>query len=125
MAGIFKEGAQWFNDWHQKRKIRRQKHQIGNVEPDFSTIFRGKWAFVDSQTQRKHIMFINSDLQIIIDGKLLEGHIIGLNSDLLTFLDHYGFQLKIFAEHQHPIKIYDESSGETYEIADMNQHQDN
>ncbi|GAF40380.1 hypothetical protein FC83_GL000724 [Agrilactobacillus composti DSM 18527 = JCM 14202] len=120
MADLFKHSIRWLNDRSQRRKIKRHAKVVENVEPDFSTIFQGKWAFVDPHTKKEHHMVINEQLKIVIDGKLLDGHIIGLSSDLLTFLDHYGFQLKIFAQDFHPAKIYDESSGETYEISDKN-----
>lgn len=116
MADTFQK----FNDWIQKRKVKKHVQAVENVEPDYSTIFAGKWAFIDSKTKKEHAMWIDQDLNITIDHKILDGHIIGLNSNLLTFLDHYGFQLKIFAETNHPAKIYDESSGETYDIVDRN-----
>lgn len=120
MADIFKQGAQWLNSWAQKRRVEQHAQAVENVEPDYSTIFAGKWAFIDAHTKKVHKMFLDQELNITIDDKLLDGHIIGLNSELLTFLDHYGFQLKIFAENYHPVKIYDESSGETYDISDEN-----
>lgn len=120
MADIFKQSAQKLNSWIQKRKVKRHIQTVENIEPDYSAIFAGKWAFIDSQTKKEHTMTIDQDLNVAIDHKVLDGHLIGLNSNLLTFLDHYGFQLKIFAQSNRPIKIYDESSGETYDIVDRN-----
>ncbi|MFD1672973.1 DUF4828 domain-containing protein [Agrilactobacillus yilanensis] len=120
MADIFKQSAQRLNDWVQKRRVKQHAQAVEHVEPDYSTIFAGKWAFIDAHTKKEHAMLIDQDLKITIDHKKLDGHIIGLSSELLTFLDHYGFQLKIFAQDRRPAKIYDESSGETYDIVDRN-----
>lgn len=93
---------------HRKQQQKRQ--------PDLSLRYAGTWAFTDPQTKQKHEMSIGRDFTIRIDRKELPGRIIGLDGEQLVFLDHYGFQLKVFANHLGPIEIYDESSDQTYPV---------
>ncbi|WP_125767561.1 DUF4828 domain-containing protein [Lapidilactobacillus wuchangensis] len=93
---------------HRKQQQKRQ--------PDLSLRYAGSWAFTDPQTKQKHEMSIGRDFTIKIDQKELPGRIIGLDGEQLVFLDHYGFQLKVFANHLGPIEIYDESSDQTYPV---------
>ncbi|MFD1411170.1 DUF4828 domain-containing protein [Lapidilactobacillus gannanensis] len=93
---------------HRKQQQKRQ--------PDLSLRYAGSWSFTDPQTKQKHEMAIGRDFTIKIDQKELPGRIIGLDGEQLVFLDHYGFQLKVFANHLGPIEIYDESSDQTYPV---------
>lgn len=109
--GINKVGRFLTRSHHRKQQQKRQ--------PDLSLRYAGNWAFVDPKTKHKHVMTIEPDLRIKIDHRILPGRIIGLDEEQLVFLDHYGFQLKVYANAHGPFEIYDESSELTYAITNL------
>lgn len=97
------------------QQSRFRKHQQKR-QPDLAIKYAGKWRFHDTKTQHTHVMEIGQDFSIKIDHRLLPGRLIKLDENELIFLDHYGFQLKVYADYICPVEIYDEASDQTYPI---------
>lgn len=95
----------------------QKKAEAKISENDPKSIYIGNWTFIDQLTKRTHVLTISNDLTITIDAQALPGEIIGLTTTSLTFLDHYGYQLKVIADQEHPVEIYDEAENSTYSIS--------
>lgn len=116
VSDIYSAGIHGINQVSRFLTKTRHRKQQKKRQPDLALRYAGDWAFVDPKTNQKHDMSISPDFAIMIDHRELPGRIIGLDSDQLVFLDHYGFQLKVFANHNGPSEIYDESSNRTYPV---------
>lgn len=116
VSDIYSAGIHGINQVSRFLTQNRHRKQQQKRQPDLSLRYAGDWAFIDPKTNQKHDMSISPDFAIMIDQRELPGRIIGLDSDQLVFLDHYGFQLKVFANHNGPSEIYDESSNRTYPV---------
>ncbi|KRN28323.1 hypothetical protein IV38_GL001321 [Lactobacillus selangorensis] len=86
------------------------------AQDELAQAYVGIWHFVDGPTNKKHSLQILSNLSIKLDGQVLDGQIIGVTITTLTFLDHYGYQLKINADETGPYEIYDEAEDRSYQI---------
>ncbi|WP_261806243.1 DUF4828 domain-containing protein [Lapidilactobacillus luobeiensis] len=116
ISDIYAAGIHGINQVSRFLTQTRHRKQQQKREPDLSLRYGGDWSFIDPKTNQKHDMAIGRDFTIKIDHKALPGRIIGLDAEQLVFLDHYGFQLKVFANHLGPVEIYDESSNQTYPV---------
>lgn len=116
ISDIYAAGIHGINQVSRFLTQTRHRKQQQKREPDLSLRYGGDWSFIDPKTNQKHDMSIGRDFTIKIDHKALPGRIIGLDGEQLVFLDHYGFQLKVFANHLGPVEIYDESSNQTYPV---------
>lgn len=81
-----------------------------------TNFYVGKWSFTDDLSGKCHILEVSSTLNILIDGRKLPGKIIKLNDKELTFLDKYGFQLRLDATEKHPVSLFDEADNHVYPI---------
>lgn len=116
VSDIYSAGIHGINQVSRFLAQKRHRKQQQKRQPDLALRYAGDWAFIDPKTNQKHDMAISPDFSIMIDHRELPGRIIGLDADQLVFLDHYGFQLKVFANHNGPSEIYDESSNRTYPV---------
>lgn len=119
VSDIYAAGIHGINQVRRFLTQTRHRKQQKKRQPDLALRYAGDWAFIDSNTNQKHDMTIGSDFSIMIDHRELPGRIIGLDAEQLVFLDHYGFQLKVFAGHKGPTEIYDESSNRTYPVINL------
>lgn len=78
--------------------------------------YAGHWLFYDELSHRHHNLDISSDLTIRIDERALNGEVERLDERELSFLDEYGFHLRIDANDQGPISLFDEADNRTYPI---------
>ncbi|MHC9537756.1 DUF4828 domain-containing protein [Dellaglioa sp. BT-FLS60] len=80
------------------------------------TLYAGHWLFYDELSHRHHNLDISSDLTIQIDERILNGKVEHLDERELSFLDEYGFHLRIDANDKGPISLFDEADNRTYPI---------
>lgn len=78
--------------------------------------YAGHWLFYDELSHRHHNLDISSDLTIRIDERALDGKIEHIDERELSFLDEYGFHLRIDANDQGPVSLFDEADNRTYPI---------
>ncbi|MFD1464906.1 DUF4828 domain-containing protein [Lapidilactobacillus mulanensis] len=119
VSDIYAAGIHGINQMSRFLTHTRHRKQQKKRQPDLALRYSGDWAFIDPKTNQKHDMTIGSDFSIMIDHRELPGRIIGLDEEQLVFLDHYGFQLKVFASHKGPTEVYDESSNRTYPVINL------
>ncbi len=90
---------------------KRQKRSE-SIDPLF---FAGTWFFTD-QRGHQHEVKIGPDLKLVIDGENLEANVSEIQKYEVTYVDRYGYKLKIQANEARPIKFFDESENCAYNL---------
>lgn len=93
------------------RTPKRQK-QATHVDPLF---FAGTWYFKDAHN-RRHKLEVGPDLKLTIDGNDSSAKVSAVNKYQVSYVDRYGYKLEIRANEARPVKFYDESDNNTYDL---------
>lgn len=99
---------------------RLTQHDTGTSDSS-PMIFIGSWKLRHSETTRLHSLVIGPDLTISIDHRTIPCKVVSLSEDTLVLLDHYGYHITVTADHNVPVKLFDEADNVIYYIvASMN-----
>lgn len=77
-------------------------------------LYSGTWTYSDHDDHRIHRIQINPDLSLHIDNHIEPATVEQINSQELVYLDSFGYHLKIQANEQRPVALYDEADNATY-----------
>lgn len=88
------------------------KRDPSTVDPLF---FAGTWFFSDRRN-RVHKIQIGPDLKLTIDGENLSAKVSSLTRYELSYIDKFGYKLEIRGNEARPIKFYNESENDTYDL---------
>ncbi|MDN2453509.1 DUF4828 domain-containing protein [Lactobacillus sp. UCMA15818] len=84
------------------------------------TFYVGKWNFTDEFSGKVHMLEIDATLNVLIDGRKLPGKITKLDDKELTFIDKYGYHLRLDATEKHPVSLFDEADNRVYPVIKIN-----
>ncbi|KRL20600.1 DUF4828 domain-containing protein [Lentilactobacillus kisonensis] len=88
------------------------KKVLPKVDPRF---FVGTWRFKDRRG-REHTIVIDPDLKLTIDEQDLSAKVSAISRYELSYIDKFGYKLEIRGNEARPVKFYDESENDTYDL---------
>ncbi len=87
------------------------KKNIESFDPIF---FAGTWYFKDGK--RTHKIVVEPDLKLKIDGREIATKIRSASRYQVSYVDKFGYKLELRANEARPVKFYDESDNDTYDL---------
>lgn len=95
----------------------KKLHENDIPEPQLNPLFFvGTWNYRAEDSNRIHTVEIRPNFDLLIDGHAIKSKVENWDKYTITFLDRYGYHIRIRANDQRPVSIYDETDNETYPI---------
>ncbi|GEL15481.1 DUF4828 domain-containing protein [Pediococcus cellicola] len=95
----------------------KKLHENDIPEPQLNPLFFvGTWNYRANDSNRIHTVEIRPNFDLLIDGHAIKSKVENWDKYTITFLDRYGYHIRIRANDQRPVSIYDETDNETYPI---------
>ncbi len=95
----------------------KKLHENDIPEPQLNPLFFvGTWNYRANDSNRIHTIEIRPNFDLLIDGHAIKSKVENWDKYTITFLDRYGYHIRIRANDQRPVSIYDETDNETYPI---------
>ncbi|KRN63875.1 hypothetical protein IV83_GL000172 [Pediococcus inopinatus] len=94
----------------------KKLHEQDIPDPGNPLFFVGTWNYRADDSDRIHTIEIRPNLDLFIDSHQVRVKVESWDKYTITFLDNYGYHIRIRANEQRPISIYDETDNETYPI---------
>ena len=94
-----------------------QKHT--DNQSSLPMLFSGTWKYSDHNDHRIHRIQINPDLTLHIDGRKENATVESITAQELVYLDGFGYHLRIHANEQQPVSLYDEADNATYTLVSV------
>ncbi|WP_071131802.1 DUF4828 domain-containing protein [Enterococcus timonensis] len=76
--------------------------------------FIGHFEFTIPKPNAIHHLHVDQQYRIFINRQHVSGALQELSNDQLVWQDEFGFQIKIIADNNGPVSIYDEADDQTY-----------
>ncbi|WP_283679116.1 DUF4828 domain-containing protein [Lentilactobacillus sp. Marseille-Q4993] len=92
---------------------KKRESKSTNFDPEF---YAGKYSYLDRNNHRHEIQ-IDTTLNVKIDTHDLEVKVKDVSADNITYVDTFGYHLKIQANESRPVRFYDESTDQTYQLS--------
>ncbi|WP_412988399.1 DUF4828 domain-containing protein [Pediococcus siamensis] len=95
----------------------KKLHENDKSEPETNPLFFvGTWNYRTNDSTRIHAVEIRPNFDLLIDNRPIKAKVEKWDKHSITFLDNYGYHVRITADENRPISIYDETDNETYPI---------
>ncbi|HBO46899.1 DUF4828 domain-containing protein [Pediococcus parvulus] len=85
-------------------------------KPENPLFFVGTWNYRTNDSRRIHTIEIRPNFDLLIDNRPIKAKVENWDKYTITFLDSYGYHIRIRANDERPVSIYDETENETYPI---------
>ncbi|AMV68617.1 DUF4828 domain-containing protein [Pediococcus damnosus] len=94
----------------------KKLHKQDLPDPDNPLFFVGSWNYRTNSSNRIHTVEIRPNFDLLIDKHPVKVKVESWDKYSITFLDNYGYHIRIRANEERPVSIYDETENETYPI---------
>ncbi|TBX47330.1 DUF4828 domain-containing protein [Lactiplantibacillus paraplantarum] len=98
----------------------RKRHPSTVADGDLAVFYAGTWTYRDEAHHRDHILEIDPNMMIRIDGRSMPATVESISASALVLLDQYGFHLEVRANEQRPVTLFDEADDRSYVILSPN-----
>ncbi|MCV3327727.1 DUF4828 domain-containing protein [Pediococcus ethanolidurans] len=85
-------------------------------QPENPLFFVGTWNYRTNDSNRIHTVEIRPNFDLLLDDHLIKAKVENWDKYTISFLDSYGYHIRIKANDDRPVSIYDETENATYPI---------
>ncbi|GEK28261.1 DUF4828 domain-containing protein [Furfurilactobacillus siliginis] len=90
-----------------------------DTQSSLPMLYSGTWKYSDHNDHRIHRIQINPDLTLHVDGRAEQATVESISAEELVYLDNFGYHLRIQANEQQPVSLYDEADNATYTLVSV------